>query len=106
MSGSVVRLCAPAELELGKPRRFEVGGRAICVVRCADAIRAVGDRCSHEDVSLAEGDVDLERCEIECWRHGSLFSLETGEALCLPATRPVATYEVRVGADDVSVVLP
>ena len=44
--------------------------------------------------------------EIECWKHGSLFSLVSGEPLTLPATRPVEVYEVVVGADDVSVVLP
>jgi 3-phenylpropionate/trans-cinnamate dioxygenase ferredoxin subunit len=44
-------------------------------------------------VSLAEGLVDADECALECWRHGSLFSLETGEALTLPAIRPVPVYE-------------
>lgn len=106
MSARPVRICSPAELELGAPRRFSLDGTAVCVVRCTDAVLAIADTCSHEDVELSEGDVDLERCEIECWKHGSLFSLRTGEALCLPATRAVPTYEVRVEGDDVFVVLP
>ena len=65
-----------------------------------------GDTCSHAEVSLAEGMVDTDECALECWKHGSLFSLESGEALTLPATRPVPTYVVRVDGDDVFVDLP
>ncbi|HLI14621.1 MAG TPA: non-heme iron oxygenase ferredoxin subunit [Acidimicrobiales bacterium] len=105
MSRARVRVCSLTELELGVPRLVRVGGEDVCLVRCEDGVHAVSDLCTHEDVSLAEGDVDLESCEIECWKHGSVFSLRTGEALCLPATRPVAVYEVRVEGDDVEVVL-
>ena len=45
----------------------------------------------------------VEECEIECWKHGSAFSLETGEALTLPATQPVPTYPVRIDDGDVYV---
>ena len=48
------------------------------------------------DVSLAEGDVDEDECTIECWKHGSLFCLQTGAALTLPATRPVPGYDVEI----------
>ncbi len=44
--------------------------------------------------------------EIECPKHGSTFSLTTGEAQTLPATRPVPVYAIQVDGDDVSVVLP
>ena len=42
---------------------------------------------------------------IECWKHGSKFSLETGEALILPATQPVPVYDVRVDDGEIVVVL-
>ena len=102
----VLRLCAAADLASGAARRFDVDGVGICLVHCDDGFHAVEDTCSHEDYSLAEGEVDAGRAEIECWKHGSLFSLVTGEPLTLPATRPVAVYEVAVDGDDVSVVLP
>ncbi|MGP8163109.1 MAG: non-heme iron oxygenase ferredoxin subunit [Acidimicrobiales bacterium] len=102
----LVRLCAVGDVPPGAARRFEVGGVDICVVHCDDGFHAVSDTCSHEDYSLAEGEVDATRGEIECWKHGSLFSLSTGEPLTLPATRPVSVYEVVVAADDVSVALP
>ncbi|SVD83361.1 uncharacterized protein METZ01_LOCUS436215, partial [marine metagenome] len=56
-----------------------------------ERIYALDDICSHEDVSLSEGEVDIDECALECWKHGSLFSLETGEALSLPATKSVKT---------------
>ena len=76
--------------------RFEVQGRAVAVVRIGDDVYAIGDTCSHADVSLSEGEVDCETKEIECWKHGSTFSLETGEPQTLPATQPVPVYVVRV----------
>jgi 3-phenylpropionate/trans-cinnamate dioxygenase ferredoxin subunit len=101
-----VELCREGDLEQGTARRFEVGGVAIALVRCPDGYHAVADTCSHEDYSLAEGEVFADECEIECWKHGSTFSLLTGEPLTLPATKPVAVYPVEVEDGSVHVVLP
>jgi len=101
-----VVLCRADEIEPGTARRFDVAGRRIALVRIDDAFHAVDDRCSHEDYSLAEGEVWAEECQIECPRHGSTFDLVTGEPCSLPATQPVAVYEVVVDGDAVSVVLP
>ncbi len=105
MSETVV-LCKTDELAPGEARRFDVGGRRIALARCGDAFHAVDDRCSHEDYSLAEGEVWADECQIECPRHGSTFDLLTGEPCSLPATQPVAVYEVVIDGETVSVVLP
>jgi 3-phenylpropionate/trans-cinnamate dioxygenase ferredoxin subunit len=107
MSAAAIRhvVCRLDELELGRPVRVVVGERPICVVRCGEGVRAIDDTCSHEDYSLAEGEVDAGACEIECWKHGSLFSLVTGEALTLPATQPVTVHPVEVEGDEVVVVV-
>jgi len=94
------------EMEPGTARRFDVGSHRIALVRIADDFYAVGDRCSHADFSLSEGEVWSDECEIECWKHGSTFSLKTGEPQSLPATRPVPTYDVVVEGTDVIVTLP
>ncbi|MDE0116820.1 MAG: non-heme iron oxygenase ferredoxin subunit [bacterium] len=100
MSPDRVMLCPFEELVDGEARRFDVeaGGlaRKIAVIRLGDDLYALGDICSHADYSLAEGEVDAEDGTIECWKHGSLFSLATGEAETLPATRPVPVYDVGV----------
>ena len=84
------------ELDDGEPRRIDVGGQRLCVVRIGDRVLAIGDRCTHADVSLSEGEVDVEACTIECPKHGSEFSLESGDALSLPAVKPTPTYAVTV----------
>jgi 3-phenylpropionate/trans-cinnamate dioxygenase ferredoxin subunit len=105
MASRVVRLCGKDEVESGAARRFDVNGHRICVVRIGDDFYAIGDRCSHADFSLAEGEVYPEEREIECWKHGSTFSLVDGKPQSLPATRPVPTYDIRVEGDDVMVVI-
>lgn len=89
----------------GAAERFDVDGRSVCVVRIGDTHYALGDTCSHADVSLSEGDVLLDDCAIECWKHGSAFDLRTGEPQTLPATLPVPVYEVRVEGDDLVLVI-
>ena len=94
-----VRVCTLDDLTAGEAKRVDVDGHRIALVRIGDDVYAIGDRCSHEDYSLAEGEVFEEERELECWRHGSTFSLETGEPQSLPATKPVPVYEVRVCDD-------
>ncbi|HVF74552.1 MAG TPA: non-heme iron oxygenase ferredoxin subunit [Acidimicrobiales bacterium] len=103
---TTVRLCGVADVEPGSARRFDIDGHRIALVRIGDDFYAIGDRCSHADVSLSEGDVLGADYEIECWKHGSTFDLRTGEPQSLPATKPVPVYEVAVDGDDVKVVLP
>jgi 3-phenylpropionate/trans-cinnamate dioxygenase ferredoxin subunit len=84
----------------GSARRVELpggGGRDfVAVVRIDDDLYAIGDRCTHQDVSLSEGEVDRDERTLECWKHGSAFSLVDGEPTSLPAVRPVPTYDVTV----------
>ena len=102
-----VRLCSRDEIAPGEARRFDGPTWRIALVRVADdEFHALGDRCSHEDYSLAEGEVWTDEREIECPRHGSTFDLTTGDACSLPATKPVPVYEVEMDGDEVSVVLP
>jgi Fe-S cluster assembly protein SufB len=75
----------------------------IGVVNCNGTILAIEDRCSHDNGILFEGDIDVERCTVECPRHGSLFDLATGKPLNLPAYVPVDTFEVVVEDDMIRV---
>lgn len=93
------RVAALADIKAGTPLKVAVDGVAVVVVRIGDDVYALADRCSHEDASLSEGDVYEDDVEIECIEHGAVFDLRTGEALCLPATQPVAVYDAEVGAD-------
>ena len=89
-----VEAVAAGEVPVGTALRVMVGGTAVAVVHAEDGFHALDDRCSHADVSLAEGEV--EGCTIECWLHGSAFDLSTGQPLTPPATRPVKVYPVQL----------
>ena len=104
--GETRRVCARDDLAPGSARCFDVDGHRIAVVRIGDDYYAISDTCSHADFSLSEGDVWEDELEIECPKHGSTFSLVTGEPQTLPATTPVPVYGVVVEGDDVKVVLP
>ena len=89
-------VCALSEIDPGTARRFVVGDRKVAVVRIGDDVYAIGDTCSHGEVSLSDGEVWCDNKEIECAKHGSLFSLETGVPSTLPATQPVPVYVASV----------
>ena len=94
---------AGAKVEPGTAVRLDGGPDGICLVRIGDDFYAISDRCSHADYSLSEGDIDPEECWIECWKHGSAFSLRDGSPQSLPATHPVPVYQVQREGDDVVV---
>ena len=89
-------VCAFDEIEDGSARRFVIDGIPVAVVRIGDDVYAIGDVCSHANVSLSGGEVWCDEREIECPKHGSTFSLETGEPSTLPATQPVPVFDASV----------
>ena len=91
------------EIEPGTARRVDVGGVPVAVVRIGDEVYAIGDVCSHAEVSLSEGEVWADERELECPKHGSTFDLKTGEPVTLPATQPVPVYAVDVADGIVTV---
>jgi 3-phenylpropionate/trans-cinnamate dioxygenase ferredoxin subunit len=99
----MIRLCAADDVAPGAAKRFDADGLRVCVVRLGDDFYAIGDQCSHEDYSLAEGEVFADECAIECWKHGSTFDLRTGEPQSLPATKPVPVFDVVVDGGEVFV---
>jgi len=100
------RACSLADVADGTAHQVVVAGHPIAVVRCDGDVYAVGDICSHQRISLSEGEVMCAERAIECWKHGSAFSLLTGEPSSLPATKPVPVFPVIVEGDDVYVEVP
>jgi 3-phenylpropionate/trans-cinnamate dioxygenase ferredoxin component len=93
---TVIDVCHVDELPPGAVKRIETFDADIGVVNCGGQVLAIEDRCSHDDGILFDGELDLERCQIECPRHGSRFDLRTGRPLNLPAYAPVDTFSVLV----------
>lgn len=89
------------DLKDREPKRIEIEGEAICVVRIDSEVFAVGDTCTHANVSLAEGEIVGH--DIECWLHGSRFNLRTGVPDTPPAVVALPTYSVAI-VDDLVVI--
>ncbi|MFK0241733.1 MULTISPECIES: non-heme iron oxygenase ferredoxin subunit [unclassified Microbacterium] len=94
------RVCGVADLEQDMPLRVEPSGVPITVIKDGEGvIHAIGDTCTHGEISLSEGFVEGDT--VECWAHGSAFSLLTGKPQNLPAYEPVPVYVVQIDGDDV-----
>ena len=93
------------DLENGKAVHVDIDGTPVAVVRVDDEVFAIHDKCSHADVRLSDGIVWCETKQIECIRHGSAFSLESGHPDTLPATQPVPVYTATVTNGEVVVTL-
>ena len=78
----------------GKPRRVEVDGTPVLLLRQGDRIRAIGATCPHLGGPLDEGPIEGDT--VTCPWHGSVFCLDDGALIHGPAMMPVAAYEVRV----------
>ncbi len=94
---SRVRVAPVADFPNEAGLRIEVAEHRVAMFRVGEAFYAIGDRCSHAEASLAEGEVFDD--EVECPRHGAAFGLADGEARTLPATSPVPVYRVDVEDD-------
>ncbi len=94
------RVCALDELSVSSAKKVVVDGTPIAVViDSGGTVHAIGDTCTHGDISLSEGFVEDDT--LECWAHGSKFSLATGKPLTLPAYEPVPVFKVDVIDGDV-----
>ena len=82
------------EVPEGEAKAFDVSGAEIAVARIEGQVYAFSDICTHRGCNLStEGEIDS--TTIQCGCHGSVFSMQTGEALEGPATEPVRTFGVR-----------
>jgi nitrite reductase/ring-hydroxylating ferredoxin subunit len=85
---------ASDDLKAGEPQSVTVGDTPVLLLRHADGIHAIHDRCSHRGCPLSEmGEVDGEIITCNC--HGSQFDLRDGSLQRGPATTPQPSYDVR-----------
>ncbi|MBL9216712.1 MAG: Rieske 2Fe-2S domain-containing protein [Opitutaceae bacterium] len=102
---------AAGEFQDGKPRRFELNGRAVVVVRKGGEFFAMRDGCPHAGASLAAGRVTGmplpcrpgEEAEygregeiISCPWHGWSFDLRNGCSITQPERYRAKSYRVEV----------
>ena len=65
------RVCSISDVPDGEVRKFELGSERIALAHIGGTFFAIGDRCTHLDVSLSEGELHAGTREVECPKHGS-----------------------------------
>ncbi len=97
------KVAKASDINPGEVKSFVVGNLVIAICNSEGEFYAFIDECSHETLPLSDGILDGKT--ITCCYHGAEFDVETGEALCLPAVDRIETYEVKVEADDIYVLI-
>jgi len=88
-----VKVGSAGEVPDGEILSFSVGVRQVAIANVEGDLHGFDDYCTHQQCSLAEGDLD--GTIVECPCHGSQFDVITGEAVQGPATEPVDVFEVK-----------
>ncbi|MQA88993.1 MAG: Rieske 2Fe-2S domain-containing protein [Gemmatimonas sp.] len=98
-----VKVAALDEIGDGEVLAVQADGKRVCLARVGDEVYAFANNCSHREFPLSDGEVDPDDCSITCEWHGARFDIRTGEAIALPATRPIPVYDCRVDGEDILV---
>ena len=101
MTARWVTVARADEIPEGGAKIVRLDDQLIAIFHVDGGYYALDDVCTHDGGPLAEG--LLEGHVIECPRHGARFDIRTGAVLCMPATAPVPTHEVRVVGDEIQV---
>ena len=93
-----------AELPESEPRKVSAHGVDILLVKRNGRVFAIGEKCAHLRGPLSEG--KLEGDTVVCPRHGSRFSVETGEVIDGPAVYGQPCFEVRTTNGQIEIRVP
>jgi nitrite reductase/ring-hydroxylating ferredoxin subunit/uncharacterized membrane protein len=99
--GDFVTALPEPELRESVPRRVDVRGVPVVLIRRAGRIHALADSCAHLGGPLSEGEAD--DVAIRCPWHGSRFALDDGAVLEGPSTFAQPCFDVRVRAGQIEV---
>jgi 3-phenylpropionate/trans-cinnamate dioxygenase ferredoxin subunit len=101
MDAGFERVALLDELDEGVPFSVDLSAdEQICLVRFHGEVYAISNTCSHADFPLSDGEM-VEDYIVECGLHGAQFDVRDGSAVELPATEPVACYDVRIEGREV-----
>ena len=97
MAGVFVPAIKTADVPADGMVVVDVKGARIVVANVQGVYYAFDDECTHEQCSLAEG--DLAGTTVTCMCHGAEFDVRSGAVLAPPAVVAIRVYRTRVEAD-------
>ena len=98
-----VKAVSKDEVEPGKMKGVEAGGKEILIANLGGNFYAIGNRCTHMGCILSDGELDGENASCPC--HGSAFNVRTGNVVKGPAKKPEPVFEVKVEGEKVLVTI-
>lgn len=90
-----VKVAALADIPVGGSKLVEVNRVRVALFNLDGVVYALEDVCTHDGGPLVEGAI-VNRCQVQCPRHGARFDIRTGAALSFPAFEPTTTYAVQL----------
>ena len=103
MSPEFVTVAKTADVPIGGIAAFDVAGTRVAVANVGGTFYAFDDTCTHEQCSLADG--ELEGTTVICPCHQGEFDVVTGAVLAPPPPAPVKTYRVRTEGESLQIAL-
>jgi nitrite reductase/ring-hydroxylating ferredoxin subunit len=73
----------------------------ICLINFQGELYAMGDCCTHEYASLADGEIVGD--ELECPLHGGAFEIKTGMPASFPVVVRNVMYPVKIDGESILV---
>lgn len=89
-----VKIARTDEFEIGEKRKITIHNREILLVNIQNTYYAIANKCPHKGRSLC--DCELDKYNIICPKHGSIFDIKTGNAV-----QDAKIFFVSVKVDDV-----
>jgi nitrite reductase/ring-hydroxylating ferredoxin subunit len=94
-----IRACKTEDLKKSNPLDFDYEDKKILITNVDNRIYATDRICTHAYADLSTGFLNESEKTVTCPLHMSIFDLENGKPLNLPAEEPLKTYNVKVESD-------
>jgi 3-phenylpropionate/trans-cinnamate dioxygenase ferredoxin subunit len=99
-----IKACSITDIDAEDLIRFDHGAKTYAIYRSPDDEYFCTDGlCTHEKIHLEDGLV--QDYEIECPKHNATFDYRTGEALRAPACVNLNTYQTKIDAGQVLILI-
>ncbi len=91
---SFVIVASVTDLKINQMKPVNANGNPILLVNLEGNYYAIGNKCTHMQCTLTNGELKGETVQCPC--HGSKFNVKTGKVIGGPAALPEPKYDVKV----------